>query len=417
MDAFGIYIHWPYCAAKCPYCDFNSHVRRDVSEARYLAAVLREFDFYAELAPGRTVSSIFFGGGTPSLMHPATAAEILDAIAEHWPVAPDAEITLEANPSSVEAGRFADFRRAGVNRVSLGVQSLSDDQLRFLGRVHDAVEALAAIDIANAHFDRVSFDLIYARPGQTLAEWRAELSEALTLAAGHLSLYQLTIEPGTAFHRLHEAGKLDVPPDDDAARLYELTQELCDAAGLPAYEVSNHARPGEEARHNLLYWRYGDYAGIGPGAHGRIATAQGRLALSAERDPAKWAIQVEREGHGLATREALGKLEEAEEMLLMGLRLSEGVSPQALEQQTGFAIPQEVRQYLMLEGLLEGDGTDGRITVSPRGRLVLNSLIGHLAGNLCPADRLAARHSADLPPPPDRAAFIGREICEKIRSS
>ncbi len=389
MDAFGIYIHWPYCAAKCPYCDFNSHVRRDVSEARYLAAVLRELGLYSNLAPGRTVSSIFFGGGTPSLMHPATAAEILDAIAEHWPVAPDAEITLEANPSSVEAARFADFRRAGINRVSLGVQSLSDDQLRFLGRLHNAAEALAAIDIANEHFDRVSFDLIYARPEQTCTEWRAELSQALTLAAGHLSLYQLTIEPGTAFHRLHEAGKLDAPPDDDAARLYELTQELCEAAGLPAYEVSNHARPGEEARHNLLYWRYGDYAGIGPGAHGRIGTAQGRLALSAERDPAKWAIQVERDGHGLATREPLSKLEEAEEMLLMGLRLSEGVSPQALEQRTGFAIPREVRQLLMLEDLLEGDGTDGRIKVSPRGRLVLNSLIEHLAANLCPADSLA----------------------------
>jgi oxygen-independent coproporphyrinogen-3 oxidase len=279
MDAFGIYIHWPYCAAKCPYCDFNSHVRREVSEERYLASVLREMAWYAGLAPGRMVSSIFFGGGTPSLMQPATAGRVLDAIGGHWAVAPDVEITLEANPSSVEADRFAGFRAAGVNRVSLGVQSLHDEQLQFLGRLHNAAEARAAIDIANANFERVSFDLIYARPGQALDDWRNELTEALKLAAGHLSLYQLTIEPGTAFHRLHAAGKLHVPQDDDAASLYELTQEICETAGLPAYEISNHARPGEEARHNLLYWRYGEYAGIGPGAHGRIAAREGHRLM------------------------------------------------------------------------------------------------------------------------------------------
>jgi oxygen-independent coproporphyrinogen-3 oxidase len=390
MDAFGIYIHWPYCTAKCPYCDFNSHVKRELSEERYLDALLRELAFYAGLAPGRTVSSIFFGGGTPSLMLPATAARILEAIAGHWPVAADVEITLEANPSSVEAGRFADFRRAGLNRVSLGVQSLRDDQLQFLGRLHDAAEARAAIDVANAHFERVSFDLIYARPGQTPDEWRAELTEALALAAGHLSLYQLTIEPGTAFHRLHAAGKLHVPQDDDAAALFELTQELCEVAGLPAYEISNHARPGEEARHNLLYWRYGEYAGIGPGAHGRIAAPDGRLALSAERDPAAWAARVAQNGHGLASREPLGKLEEAEEMLLTGLRLAEGMPLRRLTDRTGYTIADDARRHLAREGLLSSTGADGTLTASPQGRLLLNSLIAHLAAALVPADSLAA---------------------------
>ncbi len=393
MDPFGIYIHWPYCAAKCPYCDFNSHVRREVSEAHYLASILRELDYYAALAPGRIVSSIFFGGGTPSLMEPATAAKVLEAIAGHWAVLPGAEITLEANPSSVEAGRFADFRRAGINRVSLGVQSLHDDQLQFLGRLHNAAEARAAIEIANTHFERVSFDLIYARPGQTPGEWRAELGEALALAAGHLSLYQLTIEPGTAFHRLHAAGKLHVPQDDDAAALYELTQEVCDAAGLGAYEVSNHARPGEEARHNLLYWRYGEYAGVGPGAHGRIRAAEGRLALSAERDPAKWAAGVARDGHGLATREVLTRQEEAEEMLLMGLRLAEGFSLRRLAERTGFSVAQDALHLLAAEGLLRE--TDGDIlSPSPSGRLVLNSLIEHLASNLIAQNDLAARGEA-----------------------
>jgi oxygen-independent coproporphyrinogen-3 oxidase len=389
MDAFGIYIHWPYCTAKCPYCDFNSHVRRELSEAGYLAALLRELTFYAELAPGRTVSSIFFGGGTPSLMLPATAARVLEAIAGHWPVAPDVEITLEANPSSVEAGRFADFRRGGVNRVSLGVQSLRDDQLQFLGRLHDAADARAAIDVAAAHFERVSFDLIYARPGQTPEDWRRELGEALAQAAGHLSLYQLTIEPGTAFHRLHAAGKLAIPRDDDAAALFELTQELCEAAGLPAYEISNHARPGEEARHNLLYWRYGDYAGIGPGAHGRIAAPEGKLALSAERDPAIWAARVARTGHGLVARERLGMLEQAEEMLLMGLRLSQGMDVQSLADRTGYTIAADVRQRLARDGLLTAAGPGDALAATRQGRLLLNSLIAHLAAGLVPADAIA----------------------------
>ena len=390
MDAFGIYIHWPYCAAKCPYCDFNSHVKREVSEERYLAAVLRELTYYAALAPGRRVSSIFFGGGTPSLMHPATAEKVLQAISSHWSVEPDAEITLEANPSSVEAGRFADFRRAGVNRVSLGVQSLHDDQLRFLGRLHNAAEARGAIEIANAHFDRVSFDLIYARPDQTAAAWRAELTEALQLAAGHLSLYQLTIEPGTAFYRLEQTGKLRIPEGDAAARLYELTQEICEAAGLPAYEISNHARRGEEARHNLLYWRYGDYAGVGPGAHGRIGVGAGRLALSAERDPARWAAQVERDDHGLASREPLTRLEQAEEMLLMGLRLAEGLSLARLAERTGHRPSPEALHLLRQDGLISGDAPAGIIRATPPGRLVLNSVIEAVAATLAPTGSLAA---------------------------
>jgi putative oxygen-independent coproporphyrinogen III oxidase len=390
MDAFGIYIHWPYCAAKCPYCDFNSHVKREVSEERYLAAVLRELSFYAGLTPGRRVSSIFFGGGTPSLMHPATTEKVLAAIAGRWPVEPDAEITLEANPSSVEAGRFADFRRAGVNRVSLGVQSLHDDQLQFLGRLHNAAEARAAIEIANAHFDRVSFDLIYARPGQTPAEWRTELSDALQMAAGHLSLYQLTIEPGTAFFRLEQTGKLRIPEGDAAAGLYELTQEICEVAGLPAYEISNHARAGEEARHNLLYWRYGDYAGVGPGAHGRIGTGAERLALSAERDPARWATQVERDGKGLASRETLTRLEQAEEMLLMGLRLAEGVSLARLAGRTGYAPSPDALNLLRQDGLLASDAPADIIRATPQGRLVLNSVIEAVAASFTLTDSLAA---------------------------
>ncbi len=390
INAFGIYIHWPYCAAKCPYCDFNSHVKRELSEAAYLRAIQRELGYYAELAPGRRVSSVFFGGGTPSLMQPETAGRILDAIAGHWPVEPDAEITLEANPSSVEANSFAGFRAAGINRVSLGVQSLHDEQLQFLGRLHNAAEARAAIEIANANFDRVSFDLIYARPGQTPDEWRAELSDALSLAAGHLSLYQLTIEPGTAFYRLHEAGKLRVPGDDDAAALYELTQELCDAADLPAYEISNHARPGEEARHNLLYWRYGEYAGIGPGAHGRIMAPEGRLALSAERDPAKWATLVHREGNGLVQRELLSDQDQAEEMLMMGMRVNEGLDLERLSGTTSHRICTEALKLLDEDGLIELSANGTIVRATKQGRLVLNRLIETLASNIERVTRIPA---------------------------
>jgi putative oxygen-independent coproporphyrinogen III oxidase len=381
MDPFGIYIHWPYCAAKCPYCDFNSHVARGLSEERWLAAALRELAYYADLAPGRTVSSVFIGGGTPSLMSAAAVGRLLDAVAGHWPVAADAEITMEANPSSVEAARFAGYRAAGVNRLSLGVQSLRDDQLRFLGRIHDAAEARAAIEIAKAHFPRVSFDLIYARPGQTVGDWRAELAEALALAAGHLSLYQLTIEPGTAFYTREQAGRFSVPEGEEAAALFELTQELCTAAGLPAYEVSNHARAGEESRHNLLYWRYGEYAGVGPGAHGRIVADGVRLALAGRRDPAAWAAAVEAEGHGLAAREVLAPLEEAQEMLLMGLRLTGGMSLAGLTGRTGCQVREDAMASLVGEGLLRR-GAGGTIAATARGRLLLNAVIEALAEGL-----------------------------------
>jgi putative oxygen-independent coproporphyrinogen III oxidase len=387
MDAFGIYIHWPYCAAKCPYCDFNSHVRRAVSEERYLAAALRELAFYADFAPGRRVTSVFFGGGTPSLMSPMTAGALLEAVARHWGIAPDAEITLEANPSSVEAGRFADFRAAGINRASLGIQSLSDEQLRFLGRLHNAQEARAALAIAKAHFPRVSFDLIYARPGQTPAEWRAELTEALLMAEGHLSLYQLTIEPGTAFHALERAGKLHIPESEEAAGLYEITQELCGAAGLPAYEISNHARPGEESRHNLLYWRYGEYAGIGPGAHGRLVRDGTRHALAAWRDPAAWAMQVEQEEHGLERREPLEALEEAEEMLLMGLRLGEGLRLDRLAALTRHRIDPAVLALYRDTGLLSLSRDGDVLRATSEGRLVLNGLLGKLAEGLQSVER------------------------------
>lgn len=283
-------MHWPFCASKCPYCDFNSHVRAGgIDETRFLAAFLKELEHWAVLGPGRSVTSIFFGGGTPSLMSTNTVGAILDAIARHWGVERGAEITLEANPSSVEAGRFRGYRAAGVNRVSLGVQSLDDMQLRALGRMHTSAEARAAIDIAAGTFERFSFDLIYARPGQSIDAWRAELGQALDLAGKHLSLYQLTIEQGTPFAALHARGKLVVPDGDAASALYEVTQEMTERAGLPAYEISNHAAPGEESRHNLTYWRYGEYAGIGPGAHGRVVVDGVRRATSTERNPEGWA--------------------------------------------------------------------------------------------------------------------------------
>jgi oxygen-independent coproporphyrinogen-3 oxidase len=323
---FGVYVHWPFCAQKCPYCDFNSHVRfGGWDEARFLAAYKREIDGIADLIGARTVSSIFFGGGTPSLMQPATTAAILDHIAKRWDIASDAEITLEANPNSVEAARFRGFREAGVNRVSIGVQSLRDEELRKLGRIHTVAEAKTALDVARSTFDRFSFDLIYARPKQTAEDWRAELTEALSLACDHLSLYQLTIEPDTPYAALHAVGKLVIPDDDAARALYEITDELTAAGGLSAYEVSNYARPGAESRHNLLYWRYGEYAGIGPGAHGRILVEGQRRATVTEKNPEAWAARVEATGTGVVETTELTRAEQADEMLLMGLRLSEGV--------------------------------------------------------------------------------------------
>lgn len=358
---FGVYVHWPFCAQKCPYCDFNSHVRfGGWDEARFLAAYKREIDGIADLVGSRTVSSIFFGGGTPSLMQPATTAAILDHIARRWGIAPDAEITLEANPNSVEAARFRGFREAGVNRVSIGVQSLRDEELRKLGRIHTVAEAKTALDVARSTFDRFSFDLIYARPKQTAEDWRTELTETLTLAGDHLSLYQLTIEPDTPYAALHAVGKLVVPDDDAARALYEITDELTAARGLSAYEVSNYARPGAESRHNLLYWRYGEYAGIGPGAHGRIIVEGQRSATVTERNPEGWVARVETTGTGVVETTKLTRAEQADEMLLMGLRLSEGVDLDQLAALGGVRPDVRTIDDLVALGLLDVIGTPNR---------------------------------------------------------
>jgi putative oxygen-independent coproporphyrinogen III oxidase len=398
---FGVYVHWPFCAQKCPYCDFNSHVRfGGIDEARFLAAYRRELEHTAALTGPREVASIFFGGGTPSLMQPQTVAAILDRIAQLWSIAPGAEITLEANPGSVEAERFAGYAQAGVNRVSLGVQSLRDDILKSLGRIHTADEAVSALKIANAHFDRVSFDLIYARPRQTVAEWRRELAEALVLARGHLSLYQLTIEPETPFAALHAAGKLIVPEGEEALALYEATQELTSAAGLPAYEISNHAAPGEESRHNLLYWRYGEYAGCGPGAHGRLVFGGKRHATAAERSPERWAELVERQGFGWVEAVPVTRAEQADERLLMGLRLSEGID---LDRIAGAAAPSAAAVAdLAALGLVEtapGASAERRIRATANGRFVLNEIVLRLALSCEPREASASpmdiRPSAD----------------------
>jgi oxygen-independent coproporphyrinogen-3 oxidase len=381
---FGVYVHWPFCAQKCPYCDFNSHVRfGGIDEPRFRAAFLRELRHTAQRTGPRIVTSIFFGGGTPSLMQPQTVAAILDEIAALWSVDPHAEITLEANPGSVEAGRFRGYRAAGVNRVSLGVQSLRDDILKSLGRIHSSADAKASIDIARATFERFSFDLIYARPGQKLADWKDELRDALAIAGQHLSLYQLTIEPETPFAALHAAGKLVIPDEDAALALYEATQELTAAAGLPAYEISNHAAPGEESRHNLLYWRYGEYAGCGPGAHGRIATLGSRHATSTERNPERWADRVEASGHGIIEETPLSTAEEADEMLLMGLRLGEGVDLARLARLTGARPSAATIAALTQQGLIEAishPGQEGqRIRATGNGRFILNEIVLRLA--------------------------------------
>ena len=434
---FGVYIHWPFCAQKCPYCDFNSHVRfGGWDEPRYLAAYKRELDHVAALIGdkrARTVSSIFFGGGTPSLMKPETVGAILDHIAALWPVDPNAEITLEANPGSVEAARFAGYRTAGVNRVSIGVQSLHDADLKRLGRIHSVEEAKAAIGIATRTFDRVSFDLIYARPEQTLDGWREELTEAIAMAAGHLSLYQLTIEPETRFADLYAKGRLVIPAAEAAHDLYELTQELTQSAGLAQYEISNHARPGEESRHNLLYWRYGAYAGVGPGAHGRIETPAAHLATQTERSPERWLASVEQHGHGIVDTEDLTPAARADEMLLMGLRLGEGVDLDRLAAVGGLTPSAAKLADLAAQGLIEhstqatggvdlspepeptpepwdeiracvGPGLSpaspvparhrpslGRIRATTEGRFILNRLVLELSASFVPADRASPR--------------------------
>jgi putative oxygen-independent coproporphyrinogen III oxidase len=377
-EPFGVYVHWPFCRAKCPYCDFNSHVRHGgIDEVRFLAGYLRELDHFASLAPGRRVSSVFFGGGTPSLMTPRSVAAIIEGIAKHWEIAGDAEITLEANPTSVEAENFAGYRAAGVNRLSLGVQALDDASLKALGRLHTAEEALAALAIAKDNFDRVSFDLIYAREGQTAREWREELARALDHAADHLSLYQLTIEEGTPFAARHAAGSLHIPDSERAEEFFLLTQELCEASGLPAYEISNHARPGSESQHNLIYWRAHDYAGIGAGAHSRITAVGVKRALSTTKSPEVWLAQVEAQGHGITSDEVLSAEDAAEEYLLMGLRLAEGIDLARLAAIGGSALDEDRLVILENDGLIARNGS--RLAATPEGRLVLNRLILELA--------------------------------------
>jgi putative oxygen-independent coproporphyrinogen III oxidase len=377
-EPFGVYVHWPFCLAKCPYCDFNSHVRHGgIEEDRFLAAYLRELNTFADLASGRTVSSIFFGGGTPSRMRGKTVTSILNHIAKLWSVAPDAEITLEANPTSVESERFAGYASAGVNRLSLGVQALDDQSLRALGRMHSVDEALAALDLAKRNFGRISFDLIYAREGQSIEQWRSELTEALRHAADHLSLYQLTIEPHTMFAARHEAGTLRVPGAALASEFYLLTQGLCDAAGLPAYEISNHARPGSESRHNLIYWRGHDYAGIGAGAHARITMGGMRRALSNIKSPEAWREAVEDSGHGVESKEDLSDAESADEYLLMGLRLAEGIDLKRLQAIGGRRPSTQKVDALSAQGLVRRQGE--RLAATPSGRLVLERIILELA--------------------------------------
>jgi len=376
---FAVYVHWPFCLSKCPYCDFNSHVRHQaVDETRFLRAFQAELAATAERVPGRTVSTIFFGGGTPSLMQPATVQAILDAIARHWSVAPDVEVTLEANPTSVEATRFRGYRAAGVNRVSLGVQALDDAALKELGRLHTAQEALDAVAVARSIFDRYSFDLIYARPRQTLDAWSAELKRAIAEAAEHLSLYQLTIEPGTPFFGLHKAGKLAIPGDDLGRDLYDLTQSVCAGAGLPAYEISNHARPGAECRHNLVYWRGHEYAGVGPGAHGRLNIEGRRYATETEKRPEAWLTRVETQGHGLIVDEKLTPGEQADEFLLMGLRLAEGIDLSRYTALSGRDLDPQRVSFLRDGGAIETTDS-GRLRVTQSGFPLLDAVVADLA--------------------------------------
>ncbi|MFZ3358002.1 MAG: radical SAM family heme chaperone HemW [Xanthobacteraceae bacterium] len=379
---FGVYIHWPFCLSKCPYCDFNSHVRREpIDEQRFARAFATEIAATAARVPDRTVSTIFFGGGTPSLMRPATITAVLDAVAQHWHVAPDAEVTLEANPTSVEATRFRGYRTAGVNRVSLGVQALDDRVLAELGRMHSAREALDAVSIARTIFGRYSFDLIYARPNQEPKAWADELKTALAEAGEHLSLYQLTIEPETPFWALHAAGKLRLPDDDTARILYDTTQDICGAHGLPAYEISNHARPGGECRHNLVYWRGHEYAGVGPGAHGRlnIGGPKGeRHATATEKRPEAWLTLVEAQGNGLVTDDVLTREELSDEYLLMGLRLAEGIDIARYVEVSGRPLDPVRVAALHEHGLVETTA-EGRLRVTLPGFPVLDAVVADLA--------------------------------------
>ena len=375
--SFGVYIHWPFCAAKCPYCDFNSHVRTAIDEDGWVDGILAELDWVARNQTERpVVETIFFGGGTPSLMAGKSVGRVLQKIAALWPMANDAEITLEANPASADAARFADYRAAGVNRVSLGVQALNDTDLKKLGRLHDVAEAKAALAMAMHQFSRVSLDLIYARPDQSDAAWREELKQALAFGTDHLSLYQLTIEPETPYALLHRNGQLQIPGEDLAAGLYETTQELTGAAGLPAYEISNHARAGQESRHNLIYWRYGDYAGVGPGAHGRINLGGRRTATAAIKLPERWRGMVTKTGHGFSELTPVTDAEAAREHLLMNLRLAEGLDLAAYEKRWGTGLDAAKIGTLVEQGFLGRE--NDRLTATPNGRLLLNRVIEEL---------------------------------------
>lgn len=380
-DLFGVYIHWPFCASKCPYCDFNSHVREAVDHAAWREALVQEIKTVAAQVPDRIATSIFFGGGTPSLMEASTIEAVIDAVRQCWGLMPEAEITLEANPTSVEAAKFKAFRSAGINRVSLGVQSLRTEDLKFLGRTHFVSDAMQAIEIAGNTFDRYSFDLIYARPDQSLKDWAQELESALEFAGDHLSLYQLTIEQGTAFHTWHARGDFQMPEDDTGGDFYELTQAILDDAGLPAYEISNHARPGEESRHNLTYWRYGDYAGIGPGAHGRLSLPDGgKVATRTHRAPEIWLERVRADGHGMHPHEALGREQRFTEALMMGLRMREGVSLSRLSAEAASdwqkIIDTKRIDILCDEGLLTLE--EDRLRPTLAGMQRLNGLLAYL---------------------------------------
>ncbi|MFC4352364.1 radical SAM family heme chaperone HemW [Fodinicurvata halophila] len=379
---FGLYIHWPFCQSKCPYCDFNSHVRETIDQARWRSALLNELEHFARRTRGRRLTSVFFGGGTPSLMAPDTVGALLERLPQHWQLAEDLEVTLEANPTSTEAEKFAAYRAAGVNRLSLGVQSFDDEALAFLGRRHSAAEARQAIALARRHFPRFSFDLIYARPDQSLSAWEDELQAALQEGTEHISLYQLTIEPNTVFHGDWRRGELHLPPEERQATLYERTAEILKPAGLLGYEISNYARPGAESRHNLVYWRYGDYLGIGPGAHGRLTLDGQRYALRQHRAPEAWLESVERQGHATRADTALTREERLTERLMMGLRLAEGINRADVESEQGRCLEELLDRdrltALCEEGYLEL--TPQRLRALPAGRQRLDALLGYLLG-------------------------------------
>ncbi|WP_291728291.1 radical SAM family heme chaperone HemW [Leisingera sp. F5] len=373
---FGLYVHWPFCQAKCPYCDFNSHVSAKIDQKLWVRAYLSELDRLSEQLSGRVLNSIFFGGGTPSLMQPETVAAVIDRAREIWPFANDIEISLEANPGSVEAGRFAGYRDAGVNRISMGIQALNDDDLRRLGRIHSVSEAKAAFDIARKCFDRVSFDLIYARQGQTLKTWETELREALSMAIDHLSLYQLTIEDGTAFGDRYARGKLrGLPADDTSADMYQATQDICASFGMAGYEISNHAKPGSESRHNLIYWRYGDYAGIGPGAHGRLSIDCTRYATETHLAPGAW-LEAVSKGNGESLRASLSQEDAVAEYMMMGMRLSEGLDLARYTQLSGVNLPESRLEDLVQMGMITI--SEKRLRATDQGRALLNAVLREL---------------------------------------